>query len=233
MRADIAAKDEHSAIVASRRLTLDDVKRGTVEWVRRSFDIAISASALVITAPLLLVIVIAIRLESPGPAVFRQARVGRNGRPFTFYKFRGMFTNAFERWPELYAYEYSADEIGDLYFHPRVDPRVTRVGRFLRATSLDELLNFWNVLRGDMAVVGPRPEIPEMIRYYGEAAAVVLSVKPGVTSLAKVTGRDELTFAETLRLDLEYVERRSLTLDLKIVAATLLTVILRQGVLAG
>jgi lipopolysaccharide/colanic/teichoic acid biosynthesis glycosyltransferase len=148
-------------------------------------DVTIAVVVLALTAPLLIAAGIAIRLDSLGGVIFRQTRVSKDGRLFTFYKFRGMFVDARDRWPELYAYDYSPDEVGDLYFHPRSDPRVTRTGRFLRRTSTDELLNFWNVLRGDMAVIGPRPEIPEMIRYYGEYAELILSVKPAVTSLAK------------------------------------------------
>lgn len=201
--------------------------------VRRLLDISVSAFLLVLTSPILAAVAVAIRLDSPGPAIFTQIRLGRGGIPFRFHKFRGMYSDSSRRWPELEAYEYSADEIGDLMFHPTHDPRVTRVGRFLRRTSLDELPNFWNVLKGDMALVGPRPEIPEMIRYYGAAADVILSVKPGITSLAKVTGRDELTFARTLELDLAYVERRSLLFDMKILVATIGTVVLQRGVLPG
>jgi lipopolysaccharide/colanic/teichoic acid biosynthesis glycosyltransferase len=203
------------------------------DTVRRVVDVTMAVVVLAITAPLLVAIGIAVRLDSPGPAIFRQTRVGEDGRLFTFYKFRGMFVDARDRWPDLYAYDYSPDEVSDLYFHPRSDPRVTRMGRLLRRTSIDELLNFWNVLRGDMAVVGPRPEIPEMIRYYGQYAELILSVRPGVTSLAKVSGRDELTFAQTLERDLEYVQCRSLMLDLKIIAATIATVLLQRGVLEG
>ena len=146
----------------------------------------------------LVLVAVAVRLESKGPAIFRQQRLGRYGIPFHFYKFRGMHADADQRWPELEEHNYSEEELPDLLFHPEHDPRVTRVGRFIRRTSLDELPNLWNVLRGDMSIVGPRPEIPEMIPYYGDAAPIILSVKPGVTSLAKVTGRDELTFSKTL-----------------------------------
>lgn len=206
---------------------------GAVERARRALDLVVSASLLVLLAPLILLLVVAVRATSPGPAIFRQVRLGRGGRPFVLYKFRGMHVDARERWPELYAYRYEPDELQALRFHPERDPRVTPLGRFLRRASLDELPNLWNVLKGDLALVGPRPEIPELIPYYGEHATTVLSVRPGVTSLAKVTGRDELTFTDTLRLDVEYVERRSLALDLRILAATALTVLLQHGVVPG
>lgn len=197
---------------------------------KRALDIAGAGLGLLVLSPVLLIAGVAIRIESKGPAVFRQLRMGQNGEPFTLYKFRGMFIDARERFPELYAYQYSSEELPTLVFHPKDDPRVTRVGRFLRRTSIDEFPNLWNVLRGELSLVGPRPEIPEMLPYYGDAKDIVLSVKPGVTSLAKVRGRDELTFSETLALDLEYVRNRSLELDLKILWWTVIAVLRQDGV---
>jgi lipopolysaccharide/colanic/teichoic acid biosynthesis glycosyltransferase len=206
---------------------------GVSELVRRAFEVVVSISMLVLLSPVIAVIAILIRATSPGPAVFRQVRLGQGGRPFVFYKFRGMYVDARERWPELYEYSYAPEDLETLRFHPQSDPRVTRIGRFLRRTSLDEVLNFYNVLKGDMSLVGVRPEIPELIPYYGEHAKTILSVKPGITSLAKVTGRDELTFGQTLELDLEYVRRRSLRFDLRVLVATVMTVVLQHGVLPG
>ena len=194
----------------------------------RALDIVLGVVSLVLASPILLVLALAVRLDSPGPALFKQARVGRGGREFTLWKFRGMYVDAAQRWPEMYAYKYSPEEVPTLRFHPDVDPRITRVGAFIRRTSLDELPNLVNVVKGDMSLVGPRPEIPEMMPYYGDAAALLLSVKPGVTSLPKVTGRDQLTFSETLALDLDYVRSRSLSLDLRILGRTALT-LLRDG----
>jgi len=144
---------------------------GAAEVVRRAIDVAVAATMLVLLSPLIVVAAVLVRATSRGPAVFRQVRLGQGGRPFVFYKFRGMYVDARERWPELYEYRYEADELQTLRFHPENDPRVTPVGRFLRRTSIDEILNFYNVLKGDMSIVGPRPEIPEMIPYYGEHAA--------------------------------------------------------------
>jgi lipopolysaccharide/colanic/teichoic acid biosynthesis glycosyltransferase len=193
-------------------------------------DRLLAAFGLLVIGPLLAAIAIAVRLDSKGPAFFRQARLGRDGRPFTFWKFRGMYVDARTRFPDLYDYRYAPEEIRNLRFHPREDPRVTRVGRFLRRTSLDELPNLVNVVLGDMSLVGPRPEIPEMIPYYGDAAGRILSVRPGITSLAKCFGRDDITFEETLALDLRYVSERSFALDLRLLFGTVLTVVTGRSI---
>ena len=173
---------------------------------------------------------LAVRLDSRGAVLFRQPRVGRGGRLFTFYKFRGMYEDARERFPELYDYRYSSAEIQELRFHPAEDPRVTRMGKVLRRTSLDELPNLINVVLGDMSLVGPRPEIPELIPYYGEAAAEILSVKPGITSLAKLVGRDNTNFQETLELDLRYLRQRSLLYDFRILVGTVILVLTGRSI---
>jgi lipopolysaccharide/colanic/teichoic acid biosynthesis glycosyltransferase len=193
-------------------------------------DRVLAAIGLVVIAPLLAIIALAVRLDSPGPALFRQLRVGRGGRMFTFWKFRGMYADARQRFPELYDYNYSAAEIHDLRFHPREDPRVTRVGQILRRTSLDELPNLINVVLGDMSLVGPRPEIPELLTYYGAAASEILSVRPGITSLAKLVGRDNITFDETLALDRRYIRERSLALDFKLLIGTAVMVVTGRSV---
>jgi lipopolysaccharide/colanic/teichoic acid biosynthesis glycosyltransferase len=193
----------------------------------------VAVVGLAFAGPLLAIAAVAIKLESPGPVFFRQVRVGRGERPFVLYKLRGMYSDAEDRWPELYDYECLAADGSDMQFHDRVDPRVTRVGRILRATSIDELPNLVNVLKGDMHLVGPRPEIPEMLPLYEGERRQVFSVKPGVTSLPKSIGRDELTFGETVDMDLEYVRNRSLRLDLQILVRTARTVVLQRGVLPG
>lgn len=190
------------------------------ELVKDVTDRVLAALGLLLISPVLLVIAVAVKLDSPGPAFFSQTRIGRNGRPFRFWKFRGMFVDARKRFPELYDYTYNAEQAQELRFHPPADPRVTRVGRFIRRTSLDELPNLVNVVLGDMSLVGPRPEIPELIPYYGDGAKLVLGVKPGITSLAKLLGRDHFTFRETLDLDLRYVRERSLRLDFAILLGT-------------
>ncbi len=197
----------------------------TSEWFKGALDRTLAVVGLIAVSPILAAIAIAVRLDSPGPAFFRQTRIGRGGRAFTFYKFRGMVTDARERFPHLYEYRYSSEQVQGLRFHDGPDPRVTRVGAFIRRTSLDELPNLVNVVLGEMSLVGPRPEIPEMIPYYEGHAKTVLGVKPGITSLAKWVGRDDLTFQQTLDLDLRYVRERCLRMDVAILFGTVWKVI--------
>jgi lipopolysaccharide/colanic/teichoic acid biosynthesis glycosyltransferase len=185
--------------------------------------------ALVLLVPVMLAIGLIIRRGSPGSALFRQQRMGRNTEPFTFYKFRTMYVDARQRYPELYRYQYSAEEMETMRFKVEDDPRVTPQGEWLRRSSLDELPNFWNVLTGEMALVGPRPEIPQMLRYYEGEELRKFSVRPGVTGLAQVSGRGRLTFQETLKYDFEYVDNRSIWLDIKILYLTVLKILTRDG----
>jgi len=151
------------------------------------------------------------------------------GKPFTFYKFRTMYSDAKERFPELYAYKYTKEEIKDMKFKIEKDPRVPEWAKWLRQTSFDELPNFINVLLGDMSLVGPRPDIPEMVKYYTDVQKIKLHVKPGITGLAQIKGRGHLSFQETLKYDIEYVRNRSLMLDLNIIARTILTLFTDNG----
>jgi len=200
-------------------------------FVNRTLDIVVSVVTLVVFAPLMLALVALIRLDSSGPAVFRHHRLSRGGGTFRFAKFRTMYVDARERFPELYSYSYTHDDIQSMKFKLPEDPRLTRVGRWLRRTSLDELPNLFNVLLGHMTLVGPRPEIPEMVHYYTPQQLKKFSVKPGLTGLAQTRGRNILTFQQTLSADLEYVATRSLTLDLRILVRTLWTVAVQFGAL--
>jgi lipopolysaccharide/colanic/teichoic acid biosynthesis glycosyltransferase len=197
--------------------------------LKRALDLLMGGLAFVLSLPVMLVLAVIVRLDSPGPIVFRQRRVGEGGQLFTFYKFRTMWVDARERFPHLYAYQYSDEEIRTMYFKVLDDPRLTRFGRHLRKTSLDELPNLLNVLRGDMSLVGPRPELPEMVRYYTGAQTMKFAVRPGVTGLAQVTGRAVLPFQEAISADLTYCRERSLSLDLQILVRTAKTVALRVG----
>jgi lipopolysaccharide/colanic/teichoic acid biosynthesis glycosyltransferase len=170
-----------------------------------------------------------IRFGTPGPGLFFQHRVGVGQRLFRFVKFRTMYVDARERFPHLYAYRYSSDELPSLKFKSDDDPRVTPQGRWLRRLSVDELPNFWNVLTGEMALVGPRPEIPEMLPYYKGEMLEKFAVRPGVTGLAQISGRGRLGFYETVDLDVYYVRNRSFLLDLRIMTRTVALIILRDG----
>jgi lipopolysaccharide/colanic/teichoic acid biosynthesis glycosyltransferase len=178
--------------------------------------------------PVVLLAAVAIRMDSPGSPFFFQTRVGKNGKPFRIFKLRGMYVDAGERFPQLY--DYSRHAGLDFYFHHEVDPRLTRVGAFLRSLSIDELPNFWNVISGEMRLVGPRPEIPEVLALYGDYRDEYLSVKPGITCLSKVSGRDRLTKRETILLDLDYIRRADLKLDLTILWQTFRSVVMRKDV---
>ena len=192
-------------------------------------EILVSCMVLLLCAPLMLLIAVIIRLDSKGPVIFRQERAGLNKRPFSFYKFRTFYQDAKERFPEMYDYRYDRDQLKQLKFKVCDDPRITSVGRWLRRTSLDELPNFWNVLIGDMALVGPRPELIELAAYYEGDMLIMFTVRPGVTGMAQVCGRGDLGFIDTVRHDVEYVRNRSLRLDLKIIWLTLIQCLKMEG----
>ncbi len=190
--------------------------------LQRAVEIAVASIALVVTWPVMLLIAAIVRLDSPGPPLFVQLRVGRNGRLFRFWKFRTLYVDARSRFPELYSYTYTEEEIQRLRFKREQDPRVTCVGRWLRKSTLDELPNFWNVLKGNVALVGPRPEIPEMVPNYAPEQLIKFTVRPGITGLAQTNGRGNLAFQQTIAYDIEYVKHKSLWLDVKLIAKTIM-----------
>jgi lipopolysaccharide/colanic/teichoic acid biosynthesis glycosyltransferase len=186
---------------------------------RRAFDVVVAGTALVIAAPFLFLAVIAIRLESKGSPIYRQRRVGKDGAPFDVLKLRTMVTGA--------------EHMGAGLAVSEGDTRITRVGRLLRRTSLDELPNLVNVLRGDMAIVGPRPTVPVQVDRYTERQRGRLAVKPGITGWAQVNGRTELHWDERIELDLWYIEHRSWRLDLQILSRTIRMVLGGEGLYRG
>lgn len=195
--------------------------------LKRGLDLVVAAVGLVLFSPVFLYCALAIKRDSPGPVLYRQERVGLRGRPFQIVKFRTMVVDAEKRWvPPV-----NAEALQHFYFQDEGDPRITRVGRWLRATSLDELPNLWNILVGDMSLVGPRPEVPEIVALYDEAMRARLRVKPGLTGLAQVSGRGLLSTAESIQYDLEYCRRWSLGQDLQILWSTLRSVSDRKGAL--
>lgn len=224
----------------------------------RIFEVILSLAALIILSPIMLIEAIIIRLDTPGNVLFFQKRMTRStpvlgrelkGRKdlkpaagefeedklylvpttFKFVKFRTMYADARERFEELYDYKYTREEFLSERFKKEKDPRVTPVGRWLRKSTLDELPNFWSVLTGKMNLVGPRPELPDILPNYDSRQMRKFSVKPGVTGLAQISGRGALSYKDTINYDLEYIDRRSVWLDIKIVAKTIFLVIVRNG----
>ena len=203
-----------------------DAPRSTMA-IKRAADLAIAGAGLVLTAPLFVAIAIAIKLADRGPVFFRQERAGRGGKPFRMLKFRSMVVGAADRLRDLV----DLDELVDPMFKFRDDPRVTRVGRFLRRYSLDELPQLLNVLRGHMSIVGPRPEELAVVARYRPEHMFRLSLKPGLTGPMQVFGRGHLTFQERLAVELDYVENLSFQRDLKILLLTLPAVLSGRGAL--
>jgi lipopolysaccharide/colanic/teichoic acid biosynthesis glycosyltransferase len=187
--------------------------------IRRLIDIVVSALLLTFASPVLAAAIVAIRLESPGPAIYRQRRVGQDGRPFEVLKLRTMVQGA--------------ESIGAGLAVNENDPRITRVGALLRRTSLDELPNVLNVLRGEMSLIGPRPTLPGQVASYTPRQRGRLAIRPGITGWAQVNGRASLPWSERIELDLEYIEHRSLALDLRIVWRTLAIVLGGSGLYKG
>ncbi len=198
---------------------------GTTAVIKRGMDLAGATLGLVLTAPLMAIVAVLVKLDSPGPILFVQERVGKDGEPFRIVKFRTMVANAEARLPELIDVETLDPPVYKL--HP--DPRLTRLGRWLRRFSLDELPQFWNVLRGEMSLVGPRPEEGWLVARYSPHARQRLGVKPGMTGPMQVLGRGDLSFEERVRIETEYVEHHSLWTDLKILLQTLPAVLRGNG----
>ncbi|HXN37941.1 MAG TPA: sugar transferase [Solirubrobacteraceae bacterium] len=187
--------------------------------IRRGVDIVVSSVALALAAPVLALAALAIRLESPGPVLYRQARSGLHGHQFDVLKLRTMIPGA--------------EHVGAGLAINAGDPRITRVGAFLRRTSLDELPNLLNVLRGEMSLIGPRPTLPVQVAQYTERQRGRLAVKPGITGWAQVNGRASLPWAQRIELDLYYIEHRSLALDLRILSRTVAMVLGGSGLYKG
>ncbi|MCS6949198.1 MAG: exopolysaccharide biosynthesis polyprenyl glycosylphosphotransferase [Armatimonadota bacterium] len=193
---------------------------------KRLLDVVVASVALVLFAPLMLLIAIAIKLDSPGPVLFKQTRIGKGGKPFCFIKFRSMVRNAEQMKRDLLP----RNEVrGGPVFKMRNDPRVTRVGRFLRRYSLDELPQLLHVLRGEMSLVGPRPPLPSEVASYGEWEMRRLSVTPGLTCLWQISGRSDIGFREWVELDHIYIDTMSFWTDLKILIFTVPAVLSGRG----
>jgi lipopolysaccharide/colanic/teichoic acid biosynthesis glycosyltransferase len=196
---------------------------------KRAFDIAVALMLLIALLPLLLVVALAVRLESPGPALYRGIRVGRFGRPFHVAKFRSMRAGCDSTPHAEFVRGLLKGTISCAVYKVPEDRRITRVGAFLRRTSIDELPQLWNVLRGDMSIVGPRPDVPYAVEEYADWIHRRLLVKPGITGLWQVSGRSRLSLVDMYRLDVDYVGSASLLGDVRILLRTVPAVLCRDG----
>ena len=204
-------------------------QRASAGALMRAFDIVAAASVLLLTAPLLVAIALLVWMMDGGPALYSQPRVGRDGRHFRCLKFRSMCVDADARLARLLASDETARREWQADHKLRVDPRITRLGRFLRKTSLDETPQLINVLRGEMSLVGPRPIVDAEIPRYGRRFAAYCAQRPGITGLWQVSGRNDVSYRRRVALDTAYAARKSIALDMRILAATIPAVLLRRG----
>lgn len=203
-----------------------NIKEKSIQFaLKRFMDVILSLIGIIILSPVFLVLYIWIKLDSKGPALFKQIRVGKNGKRFTIYKFRTMVVSA-ESKRKL---EINPEDMDNFVFQSRSDNRITKAGAFLRKTSLDEIPQLFNVLFGTMSLVGPRPEIPEVVEHYPENYYQRLLVLPGITGLAQVNGRGEIELGKTVFYDLTYIKDFSLWLDIKILFQTVIKVFKSEG----
>ncbi|HWA96985.1 MAG TPA: sugar transferase [Pirellulales bacterium] len=217
------------ATFESASSTFPSTTWGQVGWYlfsKRVLDVIIAALAMIALTPLFLLVAIAIKLTSRGPVLFVQTRVGANGKEFRCYKFRSMVINAEAMKAKLLAMSHHADS---RTFKMRRDPRVTRVGQLLRKTSVDEMPQLWNVLKGDMSLVGPRPPLPAEVAKYASHERRRLEVKPGLTCIWQVYGRGDIPFPQQVEMDISYIDDRNLWLDLKLMALTIPAVAFGKG----
>lgn len=191
-------------------------KKIIYNFSKRILDLLLSLLALVILSPLLLIVAIVIKIESKGPIIFSQKRIGLNGQEFKMYKFRSMVVNAEELKEKLA----KKNEMSGPMFKIKDDPRITKVGKFIRKTSIDELPQLINIVKGDMSLVGPRPSLPKEVAKFEPWMLDRLNVKPGLTCFWQVSGRNNIDFIEWMKLDLKYVDERSFLLDLKLIFKT-------------
>jgi exopolysaccharide biosynthesis polyprenyl glycosylphosphotransferase len=199
---------------------------GSAEWLKRSVDVLFSLMVLVMLSPLFLLIAILIKLEDGGPVWFVQTRVGQFGREFKMFKFRSMCLDAEQRLKDLLRQNQHSEGIT---FKIKDDPRITRVGRWLRKFSMDELPQFYNVLIGDMSLVGPRPPVPREVAKYRPADRRRLATKPGITCIWQISGRSEIDFSNQVQLDVRYIETQSFWIDVTILARTVPAVLSGKG----
>jgi len=213
-------------------LSLEDELRFNIKHrpLKRIFDITFSLLALTIGFPLFSILAIAVKLSSKGNILYTHERIGRGGKPFPCYKFRTMYSDADARLQEILEKNPEMHTEWNQFHKLKNDPRVTPLGLFLRKSSLDELPQFWNVMKGDLSVVGPRPVVKaEIVKHLGVKAGKILSIRPGLTGLWQVSGRSDTSYSNRLHLDEKYVDNLSLLLDIKLIAKTIPTMISQKG----
>ena len=213
--------------IADRTRIYERAKKKTVnETIKRGFDLVCSILALVVFSPLLLILMIVIKLDSKGPIFFSHKRLGHKGKLIKVYKFRTMVANAEEVLNNL-----PPEQKKEFYMNFKLenDPRITKIGNFLRRSSLDELPQLFNIIKGDMSIVGPRPIVEKELEKYGEFAEKFLSVIPGLTGYWQCNGRSDTTYEERVQMDMHYIDNRSMFLDIKIILQTVVVVIRKEG----
>lgn len=214
---------EVNSIVINKEEHID---RKKIQFVfKRVCDFILSLMGIIILSPIYIILILAIKMDSKGPAVFKQVRVGKDGKDFVIYKFRTMVVNA-EKKKTL---QIDPENINNFVFQSKDDNRITKVGAFLRKSSLDELPQLFNVLIGNMSLVGPRPEIPDVVKYYPESYKQRLMVLPGITGLAQISGRSEIELGKTVYFDLQYIKEFSVWFDIKILFGTVISVFKKEG----
>jgi len=211
-------------IETTKKIEFEEKKTYTI--LKRGMDIIGAVLGLIFLSWLFLLVAILIKIEDPrGPIFFKQIRVGKNGKKFYMYKFRSMVTNAEEQLKDLLRF----NEIEGAMFKLKDDPRVTKIGKYIRKTSIDELPQLWNVLKGDMSLVGPRPPLPREVKEYTEYDIQRLFVTPGCTGLWQVSGRNNISFKDMVELDLKYIKERSIYNDIKIIVKTVVIIFNSKG----
>lgn len=223
---DCARKSDRIELYSVTDARIAEKRRDSIyDGIKRIFDVVLSAFAIVVLLPLLLIISIAVKLNSEGPAIYKQKRAGKDRKSFTIYKFRSMCEDADRQRNNLQ----EQNECDGPVFKILRDPRVTEVGKFLRKTSLDELPQLFNIVKGDMSIVGPRPPLLDEVQQYTPHQMHRLDVKPGLTCYWQISGRSDIGFEKWVQLDLQYIEERSIYTDLKIILKTVPAVLLGRG----
>ena len=206
---------DREEVLFKEQIEIEDNRRGYC-FLKRTLDVVLSLVGLIVLSPIFLAVAILIRLESKGSSIFSQERVGKDGKRFKMYKFRSMVANAEELKDKLH----DKNEMCGPMFKMKEDPRVTKIGKFIRKTSIDELPQLFNVLKGEMSLVGPRPSLPKEVMKFEDWMMTRLSVKPGLTCYWQVSGRSDIGFEEWMELDVRYVEERNTLVDVGLIFRT-------------